>query len=470
MSNPIELRRQADEKFKAAKALHETAKSADRVLSDDESASFDTLMVAGKDLVARAEKIEADEKRRADVDGMLSSMDAAPIRSNPSDAGADVSVREPEWLSDPALGFSRPRDFYMAILNANITHGKNFPPNLKHLSKDGLIAREKRVQELRDQGLPINAAAGTDEHSRFADPYGGFFIPEAIAPGFKSMMSEGDVIGRYTGRLPMTASRVKLNARVDKTHTTSVTGGLIAYRRGEADTSAATRMETEQVAYDANPMFLKAFATNELLRDSPISFAAILEAGARDAFVDRKNRERVAGTGGAQYVGILNEDAKVQVSAEVGQVAATFVYENAVKMKARLWTTDGSRPVWLMNRTVYPQLPFMNVSVGTGGSAVFVPSPGDDIPDRLLGIPIAYTEYCKALGTVGDVILFNGSEYLEGLWQPLTGVSSVHVRFEQNETCFKWMEENCARLWWRSVLTPINGDTLAPIVTLATRS
>lgn len=91
-------------------------------------------------------------------------------------------------------------------------------------------------------------------------------------------------------------------------------------------------------------------------------------------------------------------------------------------------------------------------------------------PDMLLGRPIYYSEFASKLGDVGDIILGNWSQFLEGIYQPLQSAESVHVRFLNHERTFKFWLRNAGAPWWRSALTPAkSSDTLSPFVTLAAR-
>jgi HK97 family phage major capsid protein len=89
----------------------------------------------------------------------------------------------------------------------------------------------------------------------------------------------------------------------------------------------------------------------------------------------------------------------------------------------------------------------------------------------LLGRPIFYTEYCKSIGTQGDLILANWTQYLEGTYQPMQNEESVHVRFVNHERTFKFWMRNAGAPWWKTALTPKNStNKLSPFVVLDTRS
>jgi HK97 family phage major capsid protein len=109
--------------------------------------------------------------------------------------------------------------------------------------------------------------------------------------------------------------------------------------------------------------------------------------------------------------------------------------------------------------------------IGTGGVPLWQVSARDGEPDRILGRPVVLTEYCATVGDVGDLILANWSEYLEGTYEALNSAESIHVRFVNHERTFKFWLRNCGKCWWRSALTPKkSAKTLSPFVTLAARA
>ena len=88
----------------------------------------------------------------------------------------------------------------------------------------------------------------------------------------------------------------------------------------------------------------------------------------------------------------------------------------------------------------------------------------------LMGRPIIFSEHAKALGTAGDLSLYNMGEYLEGTLQNLQGQSSIHIRFLENESAFRFTARKAGAPWWRGTLTPKNGDTMSPFIQLGARA
>jgi HK97 family phage major capsid protein len=167
----------------------------------------------------------------------------------------------------------------------------------------------------------------------------------------------------------------------------------------------------------------------------------------------------------------LKSGSLIVVAKESGQAADTIVAENVINMRARCW--GYRRAVWIANPDAVPQLMKLVIVAGTGGTQIPVWRPGNDengVPDMLLGRPLYYSERCSALGDEGDIVLANWSQYLDGQYRPMDGVSSIHVRWQANESAFRFILRNDGSPWWRSPLTPRRSSvTLSPFVTLAAR-
>lgn len=352
---------------------------------------------------------------------------------------------------DPMKGFKSPREFFNAV---------------REVGQGGV--RDERLNILRITG-GMQATAGSDEHSTQDDARGGFLVPEAMLPGMLKTDPEPDpMLGRLTN-VPMGAPIVHMNARVDKNHSTSVSGGLTVARRMETGTPSDSRMEFEQVKMQAYSLYGLTYATEELLTDSPMTVAALLQNGFRDEFTSHMIDERLNGTGAGEHMGIMNSPCLVTVSEDDSQTADTITATNVINMRARCWGYQNA--VWLANHDCLPQLMQLSLVSGSATVMLYQQSLQDDKPDMLLGRPIFYTEYCQTIGDKGDIVLGNWTQYLEGLYQPLQTAESVHVRFLQNERTFKVSLRNAGAPWWRSALTPKNSSsTLSPFVVMEART
>jgi HK97 family phage major capsid protein len=88
----------------------------------------------------------------------------------------------------------------------------------------------------------------------------------------------------------------------------------------------------------------------------------------------------------------------------------------------------------------------------------------------LLGRPVIPVEYCATLGTPGDIILADFSQYVAADKGAPQAASSIHVRFINDETTFRFVYRVDGQPAWKKALTPKNGtNTYSPFITLATR-
>lgn len=407
-----------------------------------------------KDISAHEADLTAEEKRIATEDKKL--------KDQPSGRVQVTEDQADKRKKDPKRGFADHKEFFGAVMRFGVTGGRVYDDRLKPLA----AVKRMGISDADGNKTPF-ATIGSDEQGVYSDPHGGFLVPVGVAPGILSVAPEDDPLAGQLTDVPMMAPTVSFNARVDKNHSTSVSGGFRVTRRPETIDGTESRQAYEQVTLTANEEFGLAFATERIIADSPQSFVAIIQAGFRDEYVAAAMQERITGTGVGERQGLLNAGCLISVAKETGQGAATIKKENIDKMEARCWKYN--RAVWLANHNTRPQLKSLVQVVGAGGNSVpYFTRDGER--ELLDGRPIFFSEFAKTLGTVGDLILVVPSEYLEGTYQTEQYAESIHVRFTAAERAFRFYRRNDGRCWWTAPLTPKNGDTLSPVVVLATRA
>lgn len=450
----------------ALEAAQKLAKDAGRELSTEELAAqdaFDAKIEAKKKEIALEER-KLDRERAYGSTSTEGSGAAVP--------GSGLQVRQ-RAEDDPKRGFGSHREFFVAVMDnsglrdrADVADDRLQP--LAVVDKDDKTSKGE-LAFMMPTGFGPRAAVGSDEQGGYSDSVGGFSVASSRLPGLLQRGFEGDPTAGLTMNVPMATPSVEIMARTDSDHTTSVSGGFTVARRAETSAGSSSRMQLEMVGLKAAMLFGLAYATEEILQDSAITFAAMIDQGFRTQFGAAILNEKLRGLGGDQYVGVIGASGTVSISKETNQAAATVVYDNVLKMRARCW--GYGQAVWLANHDCFPQLAKLALAIGTGGVPVYQPSPSVDRPDMLLGRPVVYSEFCETLGTVGDLILGNWSQYLEGTYEPVQGAESIHVRFVNHERTFKLWTRNAGAPWWRAALTPKKGsNTLSPFITLATRS
>jgi HK97 family phage major capsid protein len=356
-----------------------------------------------------------------------------------------IEVKPPNVEQDPKCGFTDVQDMFRAVLNTGLS------------------------REVDDRLRPL-AAAGSDEHGTYSDPHGGFLIPEQLMPGVLSTAPEVDPTAGLVRDVPMEVHQVSFNARVDKNHSSSVSGGLTVSREPETQAGTSSRMKFEQVKLEAKDLVGIAYVSERLIETSPVSIVALINAGFSDEFPSQILKEKIDGDGAGEAEGLLQAAATISVAKESGQAADTIKGANLVKMRKRQWRYG--RSIWMANHDTYDTLATAHVSGTNDDVFLFKPGNGVDVPDTLLGRPIYFTEYCKTLGDKGDIINADWSQYLWGsVVSGLRQRESIHVRFLEMERTLQVYTCNDGRSWWKSALTPVNSSsTLSPFVTLAERA
>ena len=304
---------------------------------------------------------------------------------------------------------------------------------------------------------------------------GGFLVQTDYATTLlEKVYADSSVVSRVT-RMPISANSnsIKIPAISESSRADgSRFGGIRAYWAAEAGTKTASQPAFEQVALELKKLIGLCYATDELLQD-----ASALESWIRMAFAkefDFKITDAIMnGDGAGKPLGVENAPCTISVAKETNQVAATILFENIIKMYARLYASCRPNAVWLISQDIEPQLFSMSMAVGTGGVPVYMPAGGiSGAPyGTLIGRPVLPIEQCGTVGSVGDIVLADLSQYILIDKGGMQSASSIHVYFTTDQTAFRFVYRVDGQPWWRSALTPFNGgSTQSPFVNLAVRS
>jgi HK97 family phage major capsid protein len=312
---------------------------------------------------------------------------------------------------------------------------------------------------------------------------GGFLVQKDFAPTLLertyatgSLLSRVDTLPIGPGSNGMKLNGINETSRADG----SRMGGIRAYWANEADLFTASKPKFRQMEMNLHKIIGLVYTTDELLQDAT-ALGAWVQSNLPNELRFKAENAIINGTGAGQPLGILASGSLVSVAAEAGQGAATIVYENIVKMFARHYSAlptyvgnPASYPkVWLINQDTIPQLYTMGLTIGVGGAPVFIPAnaaAGRPF-NELFGLPILPVEYCATLGTVGDILLVDLSEYQMIEKGGVRSEYSLHVRFLYDEGVFRFIWRVDGQPKWHSALTPFKGTaTVSPFVGLATRA
>ena len=345
----------------------------------------------------------------------------------------------------------------------------------KHFGEFALAVRDACQPGKRPDdrlNLIAKAASGMGEGVG-AD--GGFLVPtEFVQKILERVYASSNLLGMtdsYTATsnviaFPRSAETSRANG--------SRWGGVRAYWRDEGEQASATKPTVGRLQLTLHKLIVLINASDELLGDA--------QAIALEQYLFRVASEEINfivsdailnGTGAGQPLGILNSPCLVTVAKESGQTAATVNATNILNLWSRLWAPCRQNAVWLIHQDIEPQLHAL--TVGSGGAQIVAYQPPGGLSANpyatLMGRPIVPVEWCATLGTVGDIVLADLRHYVTATRGLMDSNMSIHMRFDYDESVFRFVFRIDGQPWWTAPLTPYKGsNTQSCFVTLATRA
>lgn len=331
-----------------------------------------------------------------------------------------------------------------------------------------------------DKRLVPTAASGL---SGAVGSEGGFLIgtdisQELITHAFENAQVFGGAGYSGVKRIPISSNSnsVKINAVNETSRATgSRWGGVQVYWIETGGQKTGKKPDFRQIELSLKKLAGLCYSTDELLQDATALGAVVKEAFISEfAFVVQD--AVIAGTGAGQPMGILNSPCLVTVAKETNQAAKSIEKENIDKMWTQMWARGIPRSVWFINQDCYPQLFSMTLDVGTGGVPVYLPPGGLSTSPygTLMGRPVIPIEQCQTVGTTGDILFCDLGEYLFADKGGIEQASSIHLRFDYDETVFRFVYRCDGQPAWNAALTPYKSagaaaNKIGPFIALASR-
>lgn len=249
------------------------------------------------------------------------------------------------------------------------------------------------------------------------------------------------------------------------------TGGIQAFWTGEAQLKQPSQPKFRPIKMDLVKLTGLCYATDEVLQDST-ALEAWLRGAFDDEFTFKIEDAIVNGTGAGMPLGFLNSSSVIIVPKEAGQANGSFVQTNLLNMYTRMPTRSRKNAVWLVNGDIEASLMALALSgqFSLPGMTYQMPGVNGNVFAMLMGRPVIPCEYCAGIGTPGDIIFADLTQYLGIDKGPMQTASSIHVRFIYDETCFRFVYRFNGQPIWNAPVTPYKGSTtVAPFVVLAAR-
>ena len=308
---------------------------------------------------------------------------------------------------------------------------------------------------------------------------GGVAVPPEYRDGVMNRVENEDSLAARCDRNPISGNSISLN--IDVTTPWQSSGGIQCNWVGEATTLTQSKLALQQRDYRLRKVCALVPMTEELAQDAAFLGSYITKkAGDKIGFA--VDNAILHGDGVTQPTGVVGHNGTVSVAKETSQTALSIKGNNIMKMWMAAEPSARNRAVWVINPDCQVWLQKLSLvglkdSTATAqawGQFLFLPSGGlTQRPfDTLMGRPIIYHQAAKTSGTVGDITLFCGDEYL--LLNKASGLqsdSSIHLWFDQAVNALRFMYRIEGQPKWPTTISALNGSqTYGAFVTLATRS
>lgn len=402
----------------------------DTVQGDGTEAEAKTTTLEAEQSASEENIMEITEEKLSEL--MQGAAEAA-LKSLPAvQPAANITVIKDEADQE----FASPGEFFKAVKMAALYPGQE-DARLKPLKATGL-----------SEGVPAD---------------GGYLLQPQVSGGIiEKMLDTGKILGRVAMD-SVGGNSMVYNGFDESTHVGSVFGGVIGYWLNEGGTKTASAPKFYQVSLKLKKIAALCYATDELLEDVT-ALQGWLTRTVPEVLRWYVESAIISGNGTGRPLGITQSPCLVsQVREDANEINPSDF--------AAMWSRryQGANDyVWIVNPTV---MAWMNM-FSVGNWPVFMPQ-GSMVGKpyaTVYGAPVIESEHVAAAKSAGDVLLASLSNYQTIQKGGVQSASSIHVAFTTDETAFRFVYRIDGSPLWNSALTPENGSTVSPFVSLAAAS
>jgi HK97 family phage major capsid protein len=361
-----------------------------------------------------------------------------------------ASGMKPTQKSDSLAPFNSLGDQLRSVANAERSRGANLDPRL----------------------VEIQAALGGNES---VPAEGGFVVIPEFAAGLLKRTYDVSLISQKCLRMPMASNRLIMHAVDEDSRKDGARfGGITGFWLAEGATYTPTKPKFREMQFVANKLIALSYATEEQLADGPAWEAYVTETVPQElAF--QIDEAVYNGPGAGAPLGFMNSGALLVVNKDAGQTAATVTTSNVINMWSRMWARSRQNATWYINQDIEPSLIPLTLGSPSLAQVLVYTAPGiNGNPGpygKMFGRDVIPVEQAETLGTQGDLVLADMTQYVLAQRAGMRADTSIHVAFLTGEQAFRFMLRLDGQPSWKKPLTPYQGSiTKSPFVCLQTRS
>ncbi|WP_291208998.1 phage major capsid protein [Hyphomonas sp.] len=412
------------------KALLDKAEEENRDLTAEEQAAYDGLKA---EKVTLDKRIERAQEVAAAEEQMNAVQPAAARRGGPMPIPPGPSAR---------------REF---------ENFGEFMSSVRFNHNDPRLTFVEGVGSAEVEGSEIHAEMRMDNN-----PSGGFMVPHQFRSNIMQVQPQEALV---RPRASVIEAGTPPDAGVtmpalDQTGTApgNMFGGVEVQWIGEGEDKPETDAKLREVTLTPHEVAGFVTITDKLLRNWQAS-AAFIEQLLRGGIAQAEDYAFLRGNGVHKPLGVIESDAAYKVNRTT---ANQVKYADLVNMVARLLMRGGS-PVWSAPQSVLPQIATMK---DENNNLIWVENARDGFAGTLLGYPLRWNNRAPALGSKGDLVLGEYSNYLIKDGSGPFVAASEHVLFKSNKTIIKIFYNVDGAPWLTAPIKEENGYEVSPFVVL----
>jgi HK97 family phage major capsid protein len=443
--------------------IKERKKEIRAILKSDKFLSQEKLDEIERELTLMEKEQEDIERRATLLEGYKNGTIQGRVIPKPDDREYNNNSHEPQYTHN-----TRSEQVFLRASDKKYSKMFGSPQVAHEFRSFSDFATAIRMGDTKLLNTYKRAAHGSIEGIGSS---GGFFVPEQFAQPFIDKTIEESVILPGVALYPMETQVINIPGWDNADHTSGIFGGISASWVAEAQNNNEQIPKAKSIQISAKMLAIFAAASQELAQDSP-TYESSLQEGLQKAAIFKLDDAFINGTGAGMPLGILRADSLITITKETGQSSATILFENVSKMLARLHPACWNEAVWVAHPSTLPQLLALYIPMGVGGEvpsqySLFAFNNGQY---SLMGKPVYFSEKCKQLGTKGDLILVDRSQYIVGLRRQIGLEMTQHLYFKTIENAYRATMRVDGLPAWSQAITPANGtDTLSWAIAIEDR-
>jgi HK97 family phage major capsid protein len=479
--DPIEeLQNRLAELSAATQQILDIADQAARDLTDEETAQIEAN---NKEYAARQKELTLRQNVRAQQQQQQQNAAGQGRRTDPEDPSNANPVNPRQaarggnggnggrWVApanarNPAQngGFDTFGQYLMAVRHAS-NPGSIVDQRLTALASGGSTGAASRPRQ-DTTAIFSNETAGAD---------GGFAVPADFRNALISRVFGEDSLLSRCDQMVTASNSVTMPVDIDEVWNDNT--GIYARWENEGGIKPESKLALDQMTIRLNKLVALVPVSDELLEDAP-AIESYIRRKAPDKINFKVSRGIVAGSGVGQPLGLLKAGAKIQVDAGAAP-SGSIQFAHIKDMYGRMFGPFRNNAVWLVNPELDAQLMGMFFSTApvatTPATPIPVYLPANSVANQpyatLFGRPVIPTQACEPLGTEGDIIFADLSQYLALVKSGVIRTDvSIHVYFVQDLTAFRFVMRIGGMPWIPAPYTPRVGTfTQSPFITLEGR-